>query len=129
MNTLADALNSVKVAEKNGRPIAKIRRPSKLAKEILAIFKDSTYIADFQEMQSFDTNKLELEVKLNGTINDCGAISPNYPVNKDNWEKYEERYLPGKGVGLLVVTTSKGVMTHLKAKEAGIGGSLLAFVY
>ncbi|MCD6456656.1 MAG: 30S ribosomal protein S8, partial [Methanophagales archaeon] len=41
----------------------------------------------------------------------------------------EKRFLPARKFGLLIVTTSKGVMAHEKAIEAGVGGQLLAFVY
>jgi len=64
-----------------------------------------------------------------GRINDCGVIKPRFPVKKNEFEKWEKRYLPSPDVGLLVISTSKGVMTHREAKELGIGGVLLAYVY
>ena len=42
---------------------------------------------------------------------------------------YLERYLPAKNFGILIVTTPEGIMTHREAKERGIGGRLLAYMY
>ena len=42
---------------------------------------------------------------------------------------WETRYLPAKNFGLLILTTSQGVVTHEQARQAGIGGELLGFVY
>jgi len=44
-------------------------------------------------------------------------------------EGWENRYLPAKGFGLLIISTSQGVMSHEQARRAGIGGELLGFVY
>jgi small subunit ribosomal protein S8 len=66
---------------------------------------------------------------LAAKINDCKAIKPRYPVKKDGFEKFEKRYLPARDIGLLVVTTPEGVMTHKQAKEKSVGGRLLCFVY
>jgi small subunit ribosomal protein S8 len=64
-----------------------------------------------------------------GRINNCGVIKPRYSVKKNDLEKFEARYLPAQDFGVLILTTTKGVVSHVKAKELGIGGKLLAFVY
>ncbi len=45
------------------------------------------------------------------------------------FEKWETRYLPAQDFGLLILTTNSGVMNHYDAKDARIGGKLLAYVY
>ena len=50
-------------------------------------------------------------------------------MKKDEFEKWERIYLPSKDIGILVVSTSKGVMSHHEAKKLGIGGKLLGYVY
>jgi small subunit ribosomal protein S8 len=126
VDTLANALNSIKVAEHAGRAEARISPASKLVRETLEILKTEGYLADYSTTTQPGS---EARVKLAGKINDCGAIKPRFYVRNNEWEKHEQRYLPSKDVGLLIVTTSKGVMTHKKAKELGTGGKLLAFVY
>ncbi|MBQ5483728.1 MAG: 30S ribosomal protein S8, partial [Candidatus Methanomethylophilus sp.] len=43
--------------------------------------------------------------------------------------KYEARYLPAQDFGVLIFTTTSGVVAQARAKELGIGGKLLAYVY
>jgi small subunit ribosomal protein S8 len=50
-------------------------------------------------------------------------------VKKDEYEKWEQQYLPSKDIGILMVTTSQGVMSHKEAKTKGLGGKLLGYVY
>ena len=69
------------------------------------------------------------QVKLLGNINNCGVIKPRYPVKREELEKWESRYLPARDFGLLLLTTTKGIVSHAEAKKNGIGGKLLAYVY
>ena len=71
----------------------------------------------------------QFKVELEGNINKCGVIKPRHAVKKDEFEKFEKRYLPAKNFGILIVTTPEGIMTHYEAKERGIGGRLLAYMY
>jgi small subunit ribosomal protein S8 len=66
---------------------------------------------------------------LEGRINNCGVIKPRYSVQKTELEKWESRYLPAQDFGVLILTTTAGVVSHMKAKELGVGGKLLAYVY
>ncbi len=44
-------------------------------------------------------------------------------------EQWETRFLPAKNFGILLLSTSRGVMSHDSARKAGIGGELLGYVY
>ncbi|MDF2955150.1 30S ribosomal protein S8 [Candidatus Alkanophaga liquidiphilum] len=124
---LADALSAIKNAERVGKKECIIKPASKLIGNVLKIMKDEGYIEEFELID--DGKAGILKVMLKGRINNCNAIKPRFPVKKDEFEKWERRFLLARDFGVLIVTTSKGVMTHRKAKELGIGGSLLAFVY
>jgi small subunit ribosomal protein S8 len=50
-------------------------------------------------------------------------------VEKADFAKWEQRYLPSKALGILIISTSKGVVTQNEAQELGVGGKILAFVY
>ncbi len=50
-------------------------------------------------------------------------------VKMDSMEDYESRYLPAEDFGILILTTTKGVMSNVEARKNGIGGKLLAYVY
>ena len=56
-------------------------------------------------------------------------IKPRYPVKREDLEKWESRYLPARDFGLLILTTTKGIISQNEAKEKGLGGKVLAFVY
>ncbi len=59
----------------------------------------------------------------------CGAISPRFKVKKDEYNAWEQQYLPAYNRGMLLVTTNQGVMSHHEAKSKGIGGFLIGYVY
>jgi len=44
-------------------------------------------------------------------------------------ENWEERYLPSREVGVLIVSTPRGVISHSDARMGKVGGRLLAYVY
>lgn len=127
MDTLSNALNSIKMSEMRGRRESRLRPASKIIKQVLLLLQREGYVGDFEFVD--DGKSGEFIVKLVGKINDCGVVKPRFPVRKADWENYEERYLPGRGIGLLIATTPQGVMTHAEAKDKGIGGRLLCFVY
>ncbi|HJK30340.1 MAG TPA: 30S ribosomal protein S8, partial [Methanocorpusculum sp.] len=68
-------------------------------------------------------------ISLTGGINKCGVITPRFSVKVEDLESWETRYLPGKGFGIIILTTSKGVMSHEQARKLGIGGELLGYVF
>ncbi len=69
------------------------------------------------------------KVQLVGKINACGTIKPRFAVKKTDWNKWEQRYIPSKDFGMLIVSTPKGMMTNSEAKEKNTGGRLIAYVY
>ena len=100
---------------------------SKLIIKVLNIMKDNHYIGDFEKL--LDGKSGLLTIRLLGSINKCSVIKPRYPFKKTAMEKFEKRYLPSKGFGIIIVSTSKGVMTLENAKALNLGGRLLSFVY
>ena len=70
-----------------------------------------------------------LKIHLLGKLNKTGAVKPRFAAKNDEIEKFEKRYLPAKDFGFLIISTSKGLMTHIKAKEKKLGGKLIAYVY
>ena len=64
-----------------------------------------------------------------GRINKCGSIKPRFPVKVNDFEDWEKKFLPSRNVGILVVSTSKGVIAHKEAGDKNVGGRLIAYVY
>ena len=124
---LANALSLMKNAELRGKATCQIRPSSKLIGGILNLLREKGYISEFEFID--DGKAGVFEVTLKGTINNCGVIKPRYPVKRDELEKWEARYLPAQNFGLLILTTTNGVLSHEEAKKQGIGGKILAYVY
>ena len=126
-DTLADALVNIKNHEMAGKMELTIYPASKLLLRVLEIMQRYGYIKEFEFID--DGREGMVRVVLAGTITNCGAIKPRYPVKKDEWDEWEKRFLPARGIGILIVSTPQGLMTHHEAKEKGLGGRLIAFVY
>lgn len=126
-NTIADAMSALKNAGDCGKPECILEPSSKLLGAMLRIMQDAGYIGSFDMID--DRRGGQFRVHLSGRINKCGAITPRYSVGLSELEYWETRYLPGKNFGLLILSTSKGVLTHNQARKEEIGGELLGFVY
>jgi len=126
-DTLAAALNNIKNAELVAKRTCLVRPVSKVTQKVLEIMQDNKFIGEYKKIE--DGRGDQFEVSLIGGVNNCGVVKPRFSVTMKEYEKFEKRYLPAKDFGFLIVSTSKGVMTHIEAKEKGFGGKLLAFVY
>ncbi len=126
-DTLARALSAMNNAASRGKTEAEIEPASKVIIAVLDILKREGYVESYSREKTARGEKLR--VKISGQINKIGAIKPRYHVGKSEFEKFEQSYLPAKDFGRIVVSTSKGYMTHIEAKQKGLGGALLAYVY
>jgi small subunit ribosomal protein S8 len=124
---LSDAMSVIKNAEKAGKRDCIVKPSSKLIGRVLKVMHDNGYISGFEQVE--DGRGGKFRVQLTGQINDCGVVKPRYSIRKQEFEKWESRFLPAQDFGVLILTTTKGVVSHYKAKEIGTGGKLLAFVY
>jgi len=124
---LADAMSALKNAERKGKAQCQISPASKLTLNVLKVMRENGYLGDIELVRS--PSGEEIAVRLKGMINTCGVIRPRYAVKRRDLERFEARYLPAQDFGLVILTTTKGVMSHKEAKERGIGGKLLAYVY
>jgi len=127
MDTLANGLTTVINNEMRNKRECVISPASKLLGRVLRIMQLNGYIGEFEFVDDGRTGKFKIQ--LLGRINRCGAIRPRFSVKVDEFEEWEKKFLPSRGVGLLVVSTPKGVLSHGEAKEKHIGGRLIAFVF
>lgn len=124
---LNDAMATIRNAEAAGKGECVIRPASKLIGHVLKVMQESQFIRSFELVD--DGRGGLYRVTLAGMINSCGVIKPRFSVRRTELEKYEARYLPAQDFGVLILTTTEGVISQSKAKEIGVGGKLLAFVY
>lgn len=119
---VADTLNQMTNALRAKKEEITVHRHSKFLLSVLAIAKLKGYIKNYKVK---DRN-LTIEFDK---LNKCGAIKPRYTVTVGEIEEFIGRYLPSKNLGVLVVSTSKGLMTHQTAQDKNLGGSLIAYMY
>ncbi len=127
LDPIANALTAIKNSESAAKKICTLRPASKLLREILRVMQENEYIDGYEFLD--DKREGQFKIKLGGKLNECKAIKPRYAVQKDGFEKYEKRYLPSRDIGIMIVSTPQGVVSHKTAKQRGIGGRLIAFVY
>jgi small subunit ribosomal protein S8 len=123
---LSDVMNIMKNADKLGKKFCTVPA-SNLIKEVLKVIQKEGYIGSFEFIDDGKSGKINIE--LLGKINNSKAIKPRFSVKKDEFEKWERRYLPSRDMGLLIVSTPKGLMTHTEAIKRGLGGKLVAYIY
>ena len=124
---LNDAMSVMKNASSIGKSECTVRPSSKLIGRVLKVMQDHGYISQFEYVE--DGRAGQFRVMMRGAINNCGVIKPRYSVKVNDLEKFEARFLPAQDFGVLIISTTEGVITHARAKELGIGGKLLAYVY
>jgi small subunit ribosomal protein S8 len=127
MDTLANGLTAVINNEMRNKRECIISPASKLLGRVLRIMQLNGYIGEFEFVDDGRSGKFK--VQLLGRINKCGAIRPRFSVKMDEFEEWAKKFLPSRDVGLLVISTSTGVLSHKEAREKQIGGKLLAFIY
>ncbi len=104
-----------------------IVKASKLVGEVLKVIQRHGYIGAFEYIENGRGGLYKIQ--LLGRINRSAPIRPHFSVAADEFEEFERRFLPGRGIGVIVVTTPKGVMSHEEAKKIRTGGRLLGYVY
>ncbi len=127
VDTLSNAMSTIKNAERVGKDKCEIKPASKLIGNVLRVMKEYGYIKSFEYIDDHRGGKFIVE--LAGRINDCGAIRPRFSAKVTEYEKFEKRYLPARDFGILIVSTTQGVMSQKEAREKRLGGVLLAYVY
>jgi len=127
MDTLANGLTTVINNEMRNKRECIISPASKLLGRVLRIMQLNGYIGEFEFIDDGRSGKFK--VQLLGRINKCGAIRPRFSVKMDKFEEWEKKFLPSREVGLLVISTPNGVLSHKEAREKHIGGKLLAYIY
>lgn len=127
MDTLANGLTTIMNNEMRRKRECVINTASKLLGRVLRVMQLNGYIGEFEFVDDGRSGKFR--VQLLGRVNKCGAVKPRIPVSLKEIENWEKRFLPSRDIGVLVVSTSQGVLSHREVKERKIGGRLLAFVY
>ncbi|ACJ75674.1 30S ribosomal protein S8 [Thermosipho africanus H17ap60334] len=106
---------------------------SNLKKEIAEILKREGFIKDYTYIEDGKQGIIRIHMKYKGTRRNRervihGIVRVSKPgrriyVGKDNLPKVKN------GLGIAILTTSKGVLTDKQAREIGVGGEVIAYIW
>ena len=126
---IADMLTRIRNANRVGRRLVLIRN-SKICKGIAHVLKEEGYIDDVDVIEDA-THQGQIRIKLKYASNGEKIIHSLDRQSKPGRRLYQKvAELPRvlNGMGIAVVSTSRGVMSDRKAREANVGGELLCTV-
>ncbi|MGB3695321.1 MAG: 30S ribosomal protein S8 [Spirulinaceae cyanobacterium] len=104
---------------------------TKMTRSIAQVLKDEGFIADFEEVGEVIKRNLVISLKYKGR-NRQPIITNLKRVSKPGLRVYKNRKeLPRVlgGIGIAVISTSSGIMTDREARQKGIGGEILCYVW
>lgn len=125
---IADMLTRIRNATIVREKIVEIPA-SKIKQEILKIFKEEGYIQDFDVIEDGKQGIVKVYLKYNGKEK---VISGLKRISKPGLKVYARKDEIPKvlgGLGIAVLSTSKGIMTDRKARAEGIGGEVICYVW
>jgi small subunit ribosomal protein S8 len=129
-DTISDMLTRIRNAHMVKHQIVQI--PStKISLAIAEILKEEGYIEDFENYIEDNKKYLLISLKYIGKSRKP-VISKIERMSKPGLRVYSSsKELPRvlENLGIAIISTSKGVMTNLKAKELGIGGEVLFYIW
>jgi small subunit ribosomal protein S8 len=125
---IADMLTRIRNANRVGRKLVLINR-SKICTGIAQVLKDEGYIEEFDVID--DGKQGQLRIKLKYSLSGDKVIHEIERLSKPGrrvYNKVEELPKVLNGMGIAVISTSKGVMSDRRAREQNVGGELLCTV-
>jgi len=128
-DTIADMLTRIRNASAAKHPTIDVPC-SNVKKQIAQILVDEGYIKNFRVIE--DKKQGVIRITLKYTDNKTQVITGLRRVSKPGLRIYSNcKDMPKvmKGLGIAIVSTSKGIMTDKKARELHVGGEILAFVW
>ena len=127
INILANLFTTLYNTEDRRKEQCVVLPTSKIALQVLKTLKNEGYVGEFEEID--DKRGGKFKIQLLAKITKCGAVTPRFKVKKDEYNQWEQKFLPSYDRGILIITTNQGVMSHHVAANKGIGGFLIGYVY
>jgi small subunit ribosomal protein S8 len=129
-DTIADFLTRIRNAVMAGHRIVEIPA-SNLKKEMTKILKEKGYIMDFKFEDDNKQGVIKIALKYH-PVTKAPAIHHIARVSSPGLRRYANvERMPRvlNGLGIAILSTSKGIMTDKEAKDQKVGGEVLCYVY
>ena len=131
--TMTDPIADMLTRIRNGAMVSheSVEVPaSKLKLELARVLKEEGYIADYEVKEAGKFKVINITLKYD--TNHKSVITKLQRVSKPGLKTYSKAKNLQKvlgGLGVAIVSTSKGLMTDRKARKENIGGEVLCYVY
>mgnify|MGYP001470815136 CR=1 len=127
---IADYLTRLRNAIKANHRVVEVPA-SNLKKELTKILLDKGYILNYKFEEEGPQGTIKIALKYD-PVNKVNAIKKLVRISTPGLRKYTgHKDLPRvlNGLGVAIISTSKGVMTDKEAREQNVGGEVLCYVY
>ena len=127
---IADYLTRLRNAIKANHRIVEIPA-SNMKKELTKVLKDKGFIKNYKFDEDGVQGKIRIALKYNPQTKESAIVSLER-VSKPGLRKYAKSdALPRvlNGLGVAILSTSKGVITDKEARQHNVGGEVLCYVY
>ena len=127
-DAIADMLTRIRNAGTAGHPTVMVPA-SNLKKAIAQILVDEGYIASFETIEDGKQGMIKITLKYAAKKH---VISGIQRISKPGLRVYADKENLPKvlgGLGIAIISTSKGVMTDKAARKLGVGGEVMAYVW
>jgi small subunit ribosomal protein S8 len=125
---IADFLTRIRNAAKAGHKVVTIPS-SNTKKEMSRILMEKGYILNYKVEDDNKQGMIKIALKYNGT---SPAFRKMERISKPGLRQYANRTTMPRvlnGLGVAILSTSKGVMTDKEARTQNVGGEVLCYVY
>ena len=127
-DVVADALTRIRNASMVKHPTVDIPA-SKLKVELIKLLKEEGYVEDYEVAKDGAKSTIKVTLKY---VDGASVITSLQRVSSPGLRTYSKsKNLPKvlDGLGIAVISTSKGVMSDKKARTLGVGGEVIAYIW
>nr|WCH55578.1 ribosomal protein S8 [Hypnea pseudomusciformis] len=129
-DTIADMLTRIRNANLSKHQIVQVPA-TKMTRSIIKVLQEEGFIYEFEEIGENLRNYLLISLKYKGKSKEP-VITALKRISKPGLRVYaNHKELPKVlgGIGIAIISTSKGIMTDKKARNNGLGGEVLCYIW
>nr|YP_010619130.1 Ribosomal protein S8 [Pterosiphonia complanata]WAX03143.1 Ribosomal protein S8 [Pterosiphonia complanata] len=127
---ISDMLTKIRNANLAKHQIVQVPA-TKMTRNIIKVLQQEGFIYEFEEMESDLKNQILISLKYKGK-NKKPIITELKRISKPGLKVYaSHKELPKVlgGIGIAIISTSKGIMTDKTARQFGLGGEVLCYIW
>nr|YP_010850480.1 ribosomal protein S8 [Lophurella caespitosa]WGH13222.1 ribosomal protein S8 [Lophurella caespitosa] len=127
---ISDMLTKIRNANLAKHQIVQVPA-TKMTRNIIKVLQEEGFIYEFEEMESDLKNHILVSLKYKGK-NKKPIITELKRISKPGLKVYaSHKKLPKVlgGIGIAIISTSKGIMTDKTARQFGLGGEVLCYIW